>query len=38
MRTKNFIWTAGVTGDVINGFENDKLVERLNRFKVNGFN
>ncbi|MBT8297248.1 MAG: NAD(P)/FAD-dependent oxidoreductase [Maribacter sp.] len=38
MRTKNFIWTAGVTGDVINGFENDKLVERLNRFKVNEFN
>ncbi len=38
MRTKNFIWTAGVTGAVINGFENDKMVERLNRFKVNGFN
>ena len=38
IRTKNFIWTAGVTGATINGFENDKLVERLNRFKVNGFN
>jgi len=38
MRTKNFIWTAGVIGATINGFENDKLVERLNRFKVNGFN
>ena len=38
MRTKNFIWTAGVTGAAINGFANDKLVERLNRFKVNGFN
>jgi NADH dehydrogenase len=38
MRTKNFIWTAGVTGDAIKGFENDTLVERLNRFKVNGFN
>jgi NADH dehydrogenase len=38
MRTKNFIWTAGVTGAAIKGFENDKLVERLNRFKVNGFN
>ena len=38
MRTKNFIWTAGVTGAAINGFENHKLVERLNRFKVNGFN
>ncbi len=37
MRTKNFIWTAGVTGAAINGFANDKLVERLNRFKVNGF-
>ncbi len=35
MRTKNFIWTAGVTGAAINGFANDKLVERLNR--VNGF-
>ena len=38
IRTKNFIWTAGVTGAAINGFENDKLVERLNRFKVNGYN
>jgi len=38
MRTKNFIWTAGVTGATINGFESDKLVERLNRFKVNDFN
>jgi len=37
MRTKNFIWTAGVTGAAIHGFENDKLVERLNRFKVNAF-
>jgi len=37
MRTKNFIWTAGVTGAAINGFDNDKLVERLNRFKVNAF-
>ena len=38
IRTKNFIWTAGVTGAAINGFENDKLEERLNRFKVNGYN
>ncbi len=37
MRTKNFIWTAGVTGAAINGFANDKLVARLNRFKVNAF-
>ncbi len=38
IRTRNFIWTAGVTGAAIEGFANDKLVERLNRFKVNRFN
>lgn len=36
--TKNCIWTAGVTGAAINGFDNDKLVDRLNRYKVNQFN
>lgn len=38
IRTKNFIWTAGVTGAAIKGFANEKLVERLNRYKVNAFN
>ncbi|WP_411029917.1 NAD(P)/FAD-dependent oxidoreductase [Spongiimicrobium sp. 3-5] len=38
MKTKNFIWTAGVTGASIDGFEANKLMERLNRFKVNTFN
>jgi NADH:quinone reductase (non-electrogenic) len=37
VRTRNFIWTAGVTGAAIEGFANDKLLERLNRFKVNRF-
>lgn len=37
MRTKNFIWTAGVTGAAIHGLRTSSLVERLNRFKVNGF-
>lgn len=37
VRTRNFIWTAGVTGAAIEGFANDKVVERLNRFKVNRF-
>ncbi|MGB7393381.1 MAG: NAD(P)/FAD-dependent oxidoreductase [Pricia sp.] len=38
MRCKNFIWAAGVTGAAIEGFSKDKLVEKLNRFKVNRFN
>lgn len=38
MRTKNFIWTAGVTGAAIEGIESSSLMERLNRFKVNRFN
>lgn len=37
VRTRNFIWTAGVTGAAIEDFANDKLVERLNRYKVNRF-
>jgi NADH dehydrogenase len=37
VRTRNFIWTAGVTGASIEGFVNDELVKRLNRFKVNRF-
>jgi len=38
IRTKNFIWTAGVTGAAVKGFSNDVLQNRLNRFKVNEFN
>ncbi|WP_400071989.1 NAD(P)/FAD-dependent oxidoreductase [Zobellia russellii] len=38
LRTKNFIWTAGVTGAAIEGFAPHILVERLNRYKVNRFN
>ena len=38
VRTKNFIWTAGVTGAVIEGLASETLVDKLNRFKVNRFN
>lgn len=38
IKTKNFIWTAGVTGAALEGFANDTLVERVNRYKVNTFN
>jgi len=38
MRSKNFIWAAGVTGAAITGFASEKLIEKLNRFKVNRFN
>ncbi|MEE9364162.1 MAG: NAD(P)/FAD-dependent oxidoreductase [Cellulophaga sp.] len=38
LKTKNFIWTAGVTGASISGFKEGTLVENLNRFKVNSFN
>lgn len=38
LKTKNLIWAAGVTGASIDGFEITKLVERLNRYKVNRFN
>ncbi|WP_299532628.1 NAD(P)/FAD-dependent oxidoreductase [Ulvibacterium sp.] len=38
MRTKNFIWTAGVTGAIIEGIDASSVMERLNRFKVNRFN
>lgn len=38
IKTKNFIWTAGVTGAALDGFSNEKLVERVNRYKVNAFN
>ena len=38
MRCENFIWTAGVTGAAVEGFSADRLVEKLNRFKVNRYN
>ncbi|MGI9547907.1 MAG: NAD(P)/FAD-dependent oxidoreductase [Flavobacteriaceae bacterium] len=38
MRTKNFIWTAGVTGAAIPGIKMDSLNESLNRYRVNRFN
>ncbi len=38
LKTKNLIWAAGVTGASVDGFETTKLVERLNRYKVNRFN
>jgi len=38
LRTKNLIWSAGVTGAKIDGFEAKNLMERLSRYKVNGFN
>ena len=38
IKTKNFIWTAGVTGAAIPGFDTSILVEHLNRYKVNSHN
>ena len=38
MRTKNFIWTAGVTGASIPGIKPDSMHPKLNRYRVNRFN
>ena len=38
IRTRNFIWTAGVTGASIAGVRQDSMHERLNRYHVNRFN
>lgn len=38
MQSKNFIWSAGVTGAAIAGFDANSLMERLNRYKVNSYN
>ncbi len=38
IRTRNFIWTAGVTGAIVEGIGPSGLIEKLNRFKVNRFN
>ncbi|MEX0291533.1 MAG: NAD(P)/FAD-dependent oxidoreductase, partial [Flavobacteriaceae bacterium] len=37
MRTRNFIWTAGVTGAAIEGLDSDALIAKDNRFKVNSY-
>ena len=37
-RTKNCIWTAGVTGATINGFANGTVNEQSKRYEVNEFN
>jgi len=37
LKTKNFIWAAGVAGASVDGFQTTSLVERLNRYKVNQF-
>ncbi|MCW5517204.1 NAD(P)/FAD-dependent oxidoreductase [Muriicola sp. Z0-33] len=38
IKTRNFIWTAGVTGAAVKGFTKEALLDRLNRFKVNEYN
>lgn len=38
MRTRNFIWTAGVTGAFIPGIRSESVHEGLNRYRVNRFN
>lgn len=38
IKSKNFIWTAGVTGAAIEGFTANSLVARLNRYNVNSYN
>ena len=38
IRTKNFIWTAGVTGAAIPGIKTESMMEKLNRYRVNRFN
>ena len=38
IRTRNFIWTAGVTGAIVEGLNSDALIKRVNRFKVDRYN
>lgn len=38
LNSKNLIWAAGVIGAIVDGFDATKLIERLNRYKVNRFN
>ncbi|SDX16829.1 NADH dehydrogenase [Lutibacter oricola] len=37
-KAQTLIWAAGVKGESINGLQQECLVERANRFKVNEFN
>ncbi len=37
-RSRNFIWTAGVTGASIPGIKEESMHEPLNRYRVNRFN
>jgi NADH dehydrogenase len=36
--TATFIWAAGVTGAPIKGIDGEALIEKANRYKVDGFN
>ncbi|MCB0464946.1 MAG: NAD(P)/FAD-dependent oxidoreductase [Aequorivita sp.] len=36
--TATFIWAAGVTGALIKGLHGEALVERANRYRVDGYN
>ncbi|MAZ27260.1 MAG: FAD-dependent oxidoreductase [Cytophagaceae bacterium] len=36
--TATFIWSAGVTGAKVEGFDGNALVEKLNRYRVDKFN
>jgi NADH dehydrogenase len=38
IRTRNFIWTAGVTGAAVEGLTSDALIKKVNRFKVDRYN
>lgn len=38
IKTRNFIWTAGVKGAVIEGLNSDVLIKNLNRYKVDRYN
>jgi len=38
IRTRNFIWTAGVTGAAVEGLNSEALIKRVNRFKVDRYN
>ncbi len=38
IRTRNFIWTAGVTGAAIDGLDPSTLIKNLNRYKVDRYN
>ncbi|WP_297703134.1 NAD(P)/FAD-dependent oxidoreductase [uncultured Eudoraea sp.] len=38
IRTRNFIWTAGVTGAAVEGVNSDALIKRVNRYKVDRYN